>query len=122
MTPGNTSPTGILTRAARLLADRLVMLEDRLQQGDEATWSVYVATVMALTSALPHLAPGARGELLTTAEMAARLQVSPRTLLRRKARGQVTPALQLGRRGRAAIRWAGDEAHRGNGGGNVLRK
>jgi hypothetical protein len=58
-----------------------------------------------LAALLPHLTPGSRGELLTTKQMAERLGISPKTLLKRKATGEIRPALRLGARGRAAIRW-----------------
>jgi hypothetical protein len=101
-----------LERAARRLGDRLAELEDRLQQGDTDAWTPYLDTAQALATVLPAIAPGARGELLTTEQMAARLNIAPKTLLRRRARGQVKPALQLGQRGRAALRWRGDEVAR----------
>lgn len=52
--------------------------------------------------------PGGRGELLTTAQMAERLGIAPKTLLKHKAAGAVKPALQRGK----LIRWKGDEAAR----------
>ncbi len=101
-----------LEKAARLLSERLGALEDRLQAEDAAAWKEYAEVAAALAAVLPALAPERRGGLLTTAEMAQRLGISPKTLLRRKANGELTPALQLGRRGRAALRWRGDEAGR----------
>jgi hypothetical protein len=102
----------ILSRAARLLEDRLVQLEQRVHQGDEGAWEGYVTTVNALVAVLAQLTPGTRGEFLTTKEMAERLNIAPKTLLRRKKKGLARPALQLGQRGRAAIRWRGDEVAR----------
>ena len=69
-------------------------------------------SLYTLISVMAQTAPGARGELLTTKGMAARLNVAPKTLLRWKAAGKVRPAQQLGQRGRAAIRWRGDEVAR----------
>jgi hypothetical protein len=110
------SVTTALERAAHLLAERLTRLEDRLQESDpdaQATlWRDYVATAGTLAQVVTQIAPGRRGELLTTAQMAERLGISSKTLLKRKANGLATPALQLGKRGRAAIRWRGDEAVR----------
>ena len=57
------------------------------------------------SSRLRQTAPGAGGELLTTAQMAARLQIAPKTLLRRAKKGQLEP-IRLGQRGRGALRWA----------------
>jgi hypothetical protein len=37
--------------------------------------------------------------------MAARLQIAPKTLLRRAKKGQAEP-IRLGQRGRGALRWA----------------
>ena len=45
--------------------------------------------------------------LLTTGELATRLQVSPRTIRRRRKAGELTPALQLGKR---VLRWRPDTA------------
>ncbi len=101
-----------LVRAAQRLGERLVVLEDRLQADDVATWREYAEVAAALAAVLPALAPERRGGLLTTAEMAQRLGISSKTLLRRKAKGELRPALQLGRRGRAALRWRGDEVPR----------
>jgi predicted site-specific integrase-resolvase len=54
------------------------------------------------------MSPGAGGELLTTAQMAERLGIKPKTLLRHKSNGAVRPALQRGK----LIRWKGDEVVR----------
>jgi len=61
--------------------------------------------VHALAAVLLQLAPGARGELLTTAEMAGRLGITSKTLLRRKSKDKLRPALAKGK----LIRWRGDE-------------
>lgn len=101
-----------LEHAAQRLGERLAALEDRLQDDDAAPWAEYREVAKALAVILPNLAPERRGGLLTTAQMAQRLGISSKTLLRRKAKGELRPALQLGRRGRAAIRWRGDEMGR----------
>jgi hypothetical protein len=95
----------VLSRAGCMLTERLAQLEDRVRSGDEAAWSAYVETVRTLALLLPALAPEHRGELLTTAEMAARIGITPKSLLRRKARGEIRPALQAGK----LIRWKGSE-------------
>ena len=97
-----------LERSARLLAARLQQLEERLREDDTAMWTEFRETAAALASVLAHVVPGRRGELLTTAEMAERLNIKPKTLLKRKARGEIRPALQHGK----LIRWRGDEAMR----------
>jgi hypothetical protein len=104
--------TSILARAARVLEGRLADLLDRLGEGDESAWGAFLATVNTYIAVLAQLTPGSRGELLTTRQMADRLNIAPKTLLKRKAKGQVRPALQLGERGRAAIRWRGNEVVR----------
>ena len=100
--------TSRLDRSARLLLGRVAQLEELVSQGDEAAWVSYLATLDTLVHVLEHVTPGRRGELLTTSQMAARLNVSPKTLLRRKARGDLRPAVQRGK----LIRWRGDEVGR----------
>lgn len=100
-------PRHRLERAAFLLAGRLERIEARLDD-DSAAWTEYRDTVRALAAALEHVAPGRRGELLTTEEMAERLGIAPKTLLKHKARGVVRPAMQRGK----LIRWRGDEVPR----------
>jgi len=97
----------VLERTALRLADRLVHLEATLDI-DAAAWHQYIATASALAEVLDHLAPGRGGELLTTAEMAGRIGITSKTLLKHKAKGQVRPALQRGK----LIRWRGDEVAR----------
>jgi hypothetical protein len=97
-----------LERSAQLLALRLEHLEARLQDDDTALWAEYRATAAVLAQVFAHVAPGRRGELLTTKAMAERLSIAPKTLLAQKARGQIRPALQRGK----YIRWRGDEASR----------
>lgn len=87
---------------------RLTHLEARLDNGDETTWRAYGETAAALASVVARLTPGASGELLTTRQLAERLNIAPKTLLKRKKRHQITPALQHGK----LIRWRGDEVAR----------
>ncbi len=101
------SRAAVLERAAVRLQARAVALEQRLDAG-EAVWGSYGETVRALAAVLPQLDPGSAGELLTTQQMASRLNLSPKTLLRRKARGEVRPALAKGK----LLRWRGDEVLR----------
>jgi hypothetical protein len=105
-----TAPT--LRRVTLLLEDRLATLEERLHDGDATAWADYLAVVTAYAHVVAQLAPDRFGEFLTTRAMAEKLNVSPRTLLKRKRKGALTPAVQLGKRGRAAIRWRGTEAAR----------
>ncbi len=94
-----------LQRAASRLVERLTDLEQRVVQGDETAWPAYLEAVNTLAILAPQLAAEHRRVFLTTAEMAERLQISPKTLLKRKARGELRPALQRGK----LIRWRGDE-------------
>lgn len=96
-----------LQRAQGQLLARLAELEARLAAGDEAAWAPYLATATALATIGPALAPGAGGQLLTTQELAERLQLSPRTVRRRAKAGQLEP-VRLGKRGRGALRWNGE--------------
>ena|SRR2546428_3893642 len=97
--------TSRLERSARLLLARAGQLEELVCHGEEEAWIPYLLTLGTLAHVLDHLTPGRRGELLTTSQMAARLNLSPKTLLRRKARGEIRPALECGK----LIRWRGDE-------------
>lgn len=98
-----------LKRSCELLLARLEALEARLEDGTDATWAMYITTAQTVAALLPHVTPGSNGNgrLLTTEEMAAKLGISPKTLLRKK---DIRPAVRLGLRGRGAIRWRGDEA------------
>ena len=121
LTPaGQASSTIKLT--CSLLVQRLDALRGRIESGDEAAWDAFLETAAVFAALLPNIAPGAHGELLTTAQMAARLGVSPKTLLRRKAKGEIRPALTRGTRGRAAVRWRADQLPNANGDGNASRK
>ena len=106
MSPRDLRP--MLERAVARLQARAAVLEQRIETGDESAWSAYVEAVGALAVVFPRLDPGADGALLTTAEMAHRLGVAPKTLLRHVARGSVTPALRRGK----LIRWKGTEVPR----------
>jgi hypothetical protein len=94
-----------LKRSCVLLLGRVVVLEKRVQDGDETAWPRYLESLTTLSALLPHLQPGAGGELLTTKQMAERLGVSTKTLLKKRNNGGPKPEYQLGERGRAAMRW-----------------
>ena len=106
-----------LDRAARWLGQRLDALEKRITEGEEAAWEPYQEALRTLVALLPHLGPE-RGAMLTTAEMAARLGIAPKTLLKHKARGKIQPAVAHGK----LLRWSGKEALNGNADGNATRK
>src|SRR5436190_20790104 len=97
-----------LERAQRRLVDRLEHLAPRIDTGEEGAWVEYRELAVALATVSAQLRPEAAGRLMTTQEMAGRLSISPKTLLKRKARGEMRPALQVGR----LIRWRGNEAAR----------
>jgi hypothetical protein len=99
--------SAVFKQSASVLAARLATLEVELAEG-ELRWTDYIATVHALAAIVPSLAPERGGGLLTTAEMAGRLGISPKTLLRRKSEGEIRPVLQRGK----LIRWRGDEIAR----------
>ena len=82
--------------------------EARLDAGDEHAWPAFLETLQGVLAILAQPGPERRGALLTTQEMADRLGVSPKTLLKHKARGAVRPAVQKGK----WIRWRGDEVPR----------
>jgi Transcriptional regulator, AbiEi antitoxin len=100
-----------LERAAVKISARLAELEVRLSD-EPALWPEFAQLAAALAVIMPALRPEARGGLLTTSELAAKLGVSSRTLLRRRKAGALTPAVELGKRGRAALRWNGTEVPR----------
>jgi hypothetical protein len=98
----------ILDQAARRAAGRLEQLAARLDAGDEQAWPAFLETARGLAEIVAQTRPERQGALLTTQEMADRLGVSPKTLLKHKARGVVRPAAQKGK----WIRWRGDEVPR----------
>lgn len=95
-----------LLRVSARLVDRLGRLETRLDAGDERAWRPYTDAARALAAVAPLTTPEARGALLTTQQLADRLQVSTRTVRRRAKRGELQP-VRMGGRGRAALRWTG---------------
>ena len=102
--------TVALRRAEVRLIKRLTALEARVeaagQLGNEADWQSYCEVVQALAVITSATAPEASGRLLTTAQLADRFGISPKTLLKRKRRGEIVPAVARGK----LIRWAGDES------------
>ena len=100
-----------LERSVQRLVARLQQLDERVEGGDESAWGEYAQVAQALAAILAQLAPERRGAMLTTAEMAARLRIAPKTLLRHAAQGTVRPALQVGN----LIRWGGNETTQSGG-------
>jgi excisionase family DNA binding protein len=101
----------VLRRAEPLIVGRMEELEPRLSQDDSAAWLEYGQLAANLAAIVVQTAPGAGGRLMTTAEMAAALGVTSKTVLRKRKDGELT-AIQLGKRGRAALRWKIDAAAR----------
>jgi hypothetical protein len=76
-------------------------------------WTAYLAAIVALAHLARDRAASDRQNqsLMTTAELARRLNVSSRTVLRARKAGALTPVLARGR----VIRWAADSMPRGTG-------
>ena len=98
----------LLSRGLQLLAARVAELEERVRAGEEAAWPSYLDALQALAA----LDRPERGAMLSTREMAERVGVTPKALLRRAARGEIVPALRAGK----LIRWRGTEAVAASGG------
>jgi len=94
-----------LARAARLIEARLIEIEAHLHEGD-AVWADYFATVKIALEIEARLTPGGHGELISTADLAKRLNLSPKTILRRKKAGTLRPAIAVGK----LIRWKAEAA------------
>jgi len=90
---------GVLERAVQRLTARLNEVE---RQG-VVDWVEYASMVTALAQALAATRPSSSVEWLTTKEMAQRLKLTPRTVLRKA--GKLPGAVRLGKRGTGAIRW-----------------
>ncbi len=95
----------LLRKAEAILTNRLEQLESRLQAGEDGLWSEFLEVVRTLTQLHTALLPEHGGPLLTTAEMASRLGVSPRTLLHHKQKGKIRPTQAKGK----LLRWSGQE-------------
>jgi hypothetical protein len=113
-----TGAPAILERTARVLLTRCEQLNPQAEAGDPGALAELLTIVGPLAALLPQIEPESRGALLTTRELALRLGVQPKTVLRRRARGELRPALSSGR----LIRWRASDALAGNGGGNGARK
>jgi hypothetical protein len=94
-----------LQKAEPLLTKRLGQLQERLQAGEEAAWGEFIEVVKVLAALVPTLSPESRGAMLTTKDMAARLGISPKTLLRHKNDKKIQPAVAKGK----LLRWSGQE-------------
>ncbi len=88
-----------------MLTNRLELLQNRLQAGEEGLWIEVCEVVRTLTQLRTALLPEHGGPMLTTAQMASRLGVSPKTLLKHKKNGKIRPTEQQGK----LLRWSGQE-------------
>lgn len=102
MTPATLVALG---KAEPLLVKRLGELQERLQAGDKAAWTEFLQVMHTLVALTQAVKPENGGPMLTTAEMASRLGVAPKTLLKRKRRGEIRPAVERGK----LLRWSGQE-------------
>ncbi len=88
---------------ARLLA-RLAELEGQLE-GADAPWLEYAQLLATLAAVAPATAPGSLGELITTRQLAERVGLTPKTVLRRMKQQGVEP-IRFAKRGPGALRWS----------------
>ena len=93
-----------LQKAEPLLVRRLEALRNRVEAGEEV-WPELCECIRTLVAIAPAVAPDANGMLLTTGQMAERLGMSTKTLLRHKANGKIKPAVARGK----LLRWSGRE-------------
>jgi excisionase family DNA binding protein len=84
---------------------RLVARVEELLAADLIVWTELYAAVQALAAIAPRVS---EGEMLTTAEMARRLGLSVKTLLKHTSKKRIAPAVHAGK----LIRWRGDEVPR----------
>jgi excisionase family DNA binding protein len=90
-----------LAEAERRLTARVQQLCAKLDAGEDV-WREYETAVAALNA----LVPAERKPLLTTAQLAEQLNLSPRTVRKHARAGKIqAEAVRLGRAGRGAIRW-----------------
>lgn len=99
------APVVVLQRTARTITARLSTLQARIDAGDDTAWSDYCQSAATLAAIVPNLSPDRSGPLLTTAEMAWRFGVAPKTLLKHAAAGRIKPAVRRGK----LYRWNGAE-------------
>ena len=95
----------VLRRSEALLVNRLEQLQNRLQAGEDGVWSEVLQVTATLVAVHGALAPEHGGSLLTTGEMAARLGLSTKTLLRHRKNGKIRPSQEQGK----LLRWSGTE-------------
>jgi len=96
-----------LSNAIGLLTEKVEKLETRVREGDETALRLYVDSVRTLAGVIAASHALAPSEpLLTTRQLAERLQVSAKTIRKLKREGRLRPVQQLAKRGLSANRWA----------------
>ena len=96
--------TVALGKAEPILIKRLGQLQASLEAGEDV-WSEFLDVVQTLVALTQAVKPENGGPMLTTQEMASRLGVALKTLLRHKAEGRIRPTVERGK----LIRWSGQE-------------
>jgi hypothetical protein len=92
-------------RAALLLAERrLTEGVHQLYETEQGCSAEFVAVAQALALVVAQLRSDP-GELLTTAQAAERLNVSPKTLRAKAKAGVISQPTRLAKRGASALRW-----------------
>lgn len=92
-------------RLEPLLSRRIAELTVRVEQGDADCWRPLCEAVLAYQALQAIGLPECHGRQLTTAEMAVRLGVKPKSLRRMVAEKRIQPTVKAGR----FTRWSGQE-------------
>ena len=90
-----------LQQAEKVLTARVEELRARLQ-AEPGLWPDFLDVLRTLATITVTAAPEAGGALLTTAELAERVGVTAKTLLKRKGRGEIKPTIERGK----FLRWS----------------
>lgn len=95
-----------LARGEARLLERLAELDAQLKGAGEAdTWLEYAQLLAALAAIAPATAPGGLDGLITTRQLAERVGLAPKTVLRRMKQQGVEP-VRFAKRGPGALRWS----------------
>ncbi len=95
-----------LQHGEKLLVESAEALRSRVEAGDQTALAEYCEVLRTLATIGRAVAPEATGGLLTTEEMAQKMGLSVRSLLRHKKAGTIKPTLQHGK----LLRWSGRES------------
>jgi excisionase family DNA binding protein len=102
----NGAPLVDSRRLEPLLAKRVSELTMRVEQGDADCWRPLCEALLAYQALQTIGSPERQGRPLSTAEMAQRLGVKPKSLRRMVQQQRIRPAVKVGR----LMRWSGQEA------------